>query len=120
MAIFPHKIKNNSCLTPFQVFISGQKRGVNKAIKNELKRRSAIEPEIGHMKNDGHLGRCFLKGAEGDAMNILLVAAAHNLRKVLNWLRSLFARFLRSLLFSNLKAWLDTRPSVSPWLDLEA
>jgi len=26
------------------------------------------------MKSDGHLGRCFLKGAEGDAMNILMVA----------------------------------------------
>jgi len=87
-----------------QVFISGQRRGVTRTIKRELKRRSAIEPEIGHMKNDGHLGRCFLKGAEGDAMNILLVAAGHNLRKILNWLRSLFARFLWRPLIRALKA----------------
>jgi IS5 family transposase len=38
-----------------QVFISGQKRGVTNSIKKLLKRRSAIEPEIGHMKNDGRL-----------------------------------------------------------------
>jgi len=72
------------------------------------------------MKNDGHLGRCYLKGTEGDAMNILLVAAGHNLRKILNWLRYLFARFLRSLLISNLKAWLDARLPVTSRLALDA
>jgi hypothetical protein len=45
-----------------RVFISGQKRGVFGLIKRELKGRSAIEPLIGHMKTDGHLGRCYLKG----------------------------------------------------------
>jgi hypothetical protein len=39
------------------VFISGQKRGVFGIIKRELRRRSAIEPLIGHMKEEGHLGR---------------------------------------------------------------
>ena len=41
---------------PRSVFISGQKRGVFGAIKRQLKRRSAIEPVIGHMKSEGHLG----------------------------------------------------------------
>ena len=41
-----------------RVFISGQKRGVFGAIERELRRGSAIEPVIGHMKTDGHLGRC--------------------------------------------------------------
>lgn len=54
---------------------------VTRAIKRELKRRSAIEPAIGHMKNGGHLGRCYLKGRIGDAMNVVLVACGHNLRK---------------------------------------
>jgi hypothetical protein len=36
-------------------------------IKRELRRRSAIEAVIGHMKTDGHLGRCHLKGRAGDA-----------------------------------------------------
>ncbi len=47
---------------PRRVFISGHKRGVFGPIKRELRRRSAIEPVIGHMKAEGHLGRCFLKG----------------------------------------------------------
>lgn len=70
-----------------KVFISGQKRGVTRSIKKALKRRSAIEPEIGHMKNDGRLRRCFLKGAAGDAINVIMVAAGHNLRKILRKLR---------------------------------
>src|SRR5476651_89819 len=54
---------------PRRVFISGQKRGVFGTIKRELRRRSAVEPLIGHMKEEGHLGRCYLKGRAGDAAN---------------------------------------------------
>jgi IS5 family transposase len=57
---------------PRRVFISGQKRGVFGAIKRELRRRSAIEPVIGHLKAEGHLGRCYLKGRAGDAANAIL------------------------------------------------
>lgn len=67
-----------------QVFISGQKRGVTNSIKKLLKRRSAIEPEIGHMKNDGRLNRNYLKGKMGDIQNVVLCASGHNLRKILN------------------------------------
>ena len=66
-----------------------KKRGVFGAIKRELRRRSAIEAVIGHMKNDGHLGRCYLKGRDGDAANLILTAVGHNLRLVLAWLDSL-------------------------------
>ena len=76
-----HEVKDT------KVFISGQKRGVTRSIKKALKRRSVIEPEIGHMKNDGRLDRCYLKGAVGDAINVVMVAAGHNLRKILNKLR---------------------------------
>ena len=44
-------------------FISGQKRGVVGIIKRELRRRSAIEPLIGHIKDEGHLGRAGGAGA---------------------------------------------------------
>ena len=44
-------------VTQNSFFISGQKRGVTRSIKKALKQRSVIEPEIGHMKNDGRLGR---------------------------------------------------------------
>ncbi len=44
-----------------KIWIAGAKRGVTVAIKKKLKRRNAIEAVIGHMKNDGRLGRNFLK-----------------------------------------------------------
>jgi transposase, IS5 family len=67
-----------------RVFITRQRRGLTPTIRRELRRRSAIEPMIGHMKQDGRLGRNHLLGAAGDAMNALLVAAGHNLRLILN------------------------------------
>jgi transposase, IS5 family len=82
---------------PRRVFISGQKRGVIGVIKRELRRRSAIEPVIGHMKTDGHLGRCYLKGRHGDAANVVLSAVGHNLRLVLAWLRLLLSLILNAL-----------------------
>jgi IS5 family transposase len=44
------------------------------AIKRELRRRSAIEPMIGHLKAEGHLARRYLKGRAGDAANDILSA----------------------------------------------
>ena len=90
--------RGHDAQNPRRVFISGQKRGVFGAIKRELRRRSAIEPVIGHMKNDGHLGRCYLKGRNGDATNAILSAVGHNLRLVLAWLRMLLRLILVALL----------------------
>jgi len=83
---------------PLRVFISGQKRGVFGAIKRELRRRSAIEPVIGHLKSDGHLGRNYLKGRHGDHTNAVLSAVGHNLRLILNWLRLLLSLILLAIL----------------------
>ncbi len=87
-----HDTKN-----PRRIFISGQKRGVFGVIKRELRRRSAIEAVIGHLKAEGHLGRCYLKGREGDAANVVLTAIGHNLRLVLAWLRILLRLILNAL-----------------------
>jgi IS5 family transposase len=45
-----------------------------------------MEPVIGHMKAEGHLGRNVLAGAAGDAINLVLAAAGHNLRLLRAWL----------------------------------
>jgi len=55
-----------------------------------IKRRSAIEPTIGHMKTDGRLGRNPLKGALGDALHAVLCGAGQNIRLLLKRLRLLF------------------------------
>ena len=83
---------------PERVFISGRRRGLTPTMKRELKRRSAIEATIGHMKTDGRLDRNYLLGHSGDAINALLAASGHNLRLVLNTLRALFAFILAALL----------------------
>jgi transposase, IS5 family len=83
---------------PRTVFISGQKRGVVGIIKRELRRRSAIEPVIGHMKAEGHLGRSYLKGQAGDAANAILTAAGYNFRRILDWLRMLLCQIIQALL----------------------
>jgi len=90
--------RGHDAANPRRVFISGQKRGVFGAIKRELRRRSAIEAVIGHMKADGHLGRCYLKGRDGDAANIILTAVGYNLRLVLAWLRELLRLLLIAVL----------------------
>ena len=84
-------------VTDSQIFISGQKRGVNAQLKRLLKRRQAIEPVIGHLKNDGLLGRNYLKGTEGDQMNAMLSCAGHNMRIILKKIRIICADFLRRL-----------------------
>ena len=83
---------------PAQVALSGRSRGLTPQMKRELKRRSAIEPMIGHAKNDGRLGRNHLLGHHGDKINALLAASGHNLRLILNKLRLLFARILAAFL----------------------
>ena len=70
------------------VLISGTRR-LSKMLKRDLRRRAAIEPELGHMKSDGLLGRNFLKGVVGDAQNVILSGAGHNMRKILAHLRAL-------------------------------
>jgi IS5 family transposase len=81
---------------PRRIFISGQKRGVHGVIKRELRRRSAIEAVIGHMKTDGHLGRNYLKGHRGDQANAVLTAVGYNLRLILAWLRLLLRLILQA------------------------
>src|SRR5215213_4512333 len=83
-----------------RVFITRQRRGLTPTIRRELRRRSAIEPMIGHMKADGRRGRNHLLGVTGDAINALLVAAGNNLRMILTWL-SLFVTWLMAVLMSS-------------------
>jgi transposase, IS5 family len=90
--------RGHDVANPHRIFISDQRRGVFGIIKRELRRRSAIEAVIGHMKAEGHLGRCYLKGREGDAANAILTAVGHNLRLVLTWLRILLRLILDALL----------------------
>jgi IS5 family transposase len=78
----------------FKVFTSGQKRRVTPAIKREMKRRAAIEPVIGHIKNEHRMDRNYLAHSKGDAINAVLAAMGYNFRLLLNWLRLLLRLLL--------------------------
>ena len=58
-------------------------RGMSRTKRKRRRRRSAVEPIIGHMKSDHRMGRCFLTGLLGDEINAILAAAGLNLRKLL-------------------------------------
>jgi transposase, IS5 family len=81
-----------------KVLISGSRRGITPRLAKLLRRRSAIEPEIGHMKTEGRLARCSLKGTLGDAIFAVLCGCGHNIRKILAHLRALLTVLLASLL----------------------
>ena len=70
----------------FRVFTSGQKRRVTPQIKREMRRRSAVEPVIGHLKSEHRMGRNYLWHRQGDAINAVLAAAGYNFRRLLKWL----------------------------------
>jgi transposase, IS5 family len=78
----------------FKVYTAGQKRRVTEQIKRQFKRRAAIEPVIGHLKDDHRMGRNHLAHASGDAINAVLAAAGYNFRRLIQWLRLLLLRIM--------------------------
>ena len=78
-----------------KVYISGQKRRVDPSIKRDLRRRSAVEPGIGHLKSEHRMGRNHLAHAAGDANNAVLAAAGYNFRRFPGLAEAIFARLVR-------------------------
>jgi len=78
----------------FKVYTAGQKRRVTDQIKRAFKRRAAIEPVIGHLKEQHRMGRNYLAHTSGDAANVVLAAAGYNFRRLIRWLSLLMLRIL--------------------------
>lgn len=83
----------------FRVFTAGQKRRVTPAIKRLMRRRSAVEPVIGHIKNEHRMGRNHLAGQQGDAINAILAAAGYNFSLLLTWLKAFLRLMIAALLY---------------------
>jgi transposase, IS5 family len=81
-----------------KVYTQGQKRRMTEQIRRELKRRSAVEPVIGHMKAEHRMDRNYLAHSHGDAINAMLAAVGYNFRRLLAWLALLCARILVAFL----------------------
>src|SRR5436305_5581970 len=81
----------------FRVFTSGQKRRMTPTIKRELRRRSAVEPVIGHLKAEHRMQRNYLWHRQGNATNAVLAAVGYNFRRLIQWLRLLLCQILAQL-----------------------
>jgi hypothetical protein len=73
---------------------------LSKQQKDWLKRRSAIESAIGHLKSDHRMDRCWLQVALGDTLHSISCAAGYNLRWLIRAITRLGIRvvFLHLLL----------------------
>ncbi len=89
-----------------EIIHRGKFKRLNATQKGWLKRRSAVEPAIGHLKSDHRMNRCWLKGALGDALHAISCAAGYNIK----WLLRAIARlgikslFLRLFLLASAAA----------------
>jgi transposase, IS5 family len=63
-----------------------------KSLWRWMKRRAAIEPGIGHLKQEHRMDRNRLKGMAGDRINAILSAAGMNFRKLLRFLEEFLRR----------------------------
>ena len=88
-----------------EIIMARQKRGVTPAKRKRQKRRNAIEPIIGHCKNDRKVGpRNWLKDKIGDKINAIAMAIGFNMRKIL---KKIFLRLFYRL-FIILNLWIFT------------
>lgn len=67
------------------------RKKIPEAMRHWWRRRSAIEPVIGHAKEDNRLNRNRLKGKEGDEINAIFSACGFNIRKLLRRFKLLCA-----------------------------
>jgi IS5 family transposase len=66
-------------------------------VKKQLKKRSAIEPVIEHLKSGHRLSRNYLSGVVGDNINVMLAAAGYNFKRLLRKLKYFLLDFLRRI-----------------------
>jgi transposase, IS5 family len=78
-----------------KIFLPHPDKNISKQQRKKHSKRSAIEPVIGHLKQDYRLCRNFLKGIPGDNINVILSAAAWNFRRrIILWLTEAIRRWL--------------------------
>jgi IS5 family transposase len=77
------------------IHVDRRRRGnIGRRLWKRMKHRAAVEPTIGHCKNEHRMERNRLWGEAGDAVNALLSAASMNFGKLLAAFLRLFIRLL--------------------------
>ncbi len=68
-------------------------------LRKGFKRRAAIEPKIGHLKQDHRLSRNFYGGIKGDNINVMLAAAGMNFKRMINIYKKMFFDFFIRMIY---------------------
>lgn len=76
----------------------GKAKRISQQDRRLLRRRQAIEPIIGHLKADHRMGRCHLKGEQGDRLHAVLCAAGYNIKWLLRMIARKGVTFLTTIL----------------------
>ena len=76
--------RGNNYRAKGKIYTPYTKKKITPEIKLMQKRRSAIEPVIGHLKCFGRMSINYLKGIIGDILNPLISAIGFNLRNIAN------------------------------------
>jgi len=92
-----------------------QSKYMQRKLRNAFRRRAAVEPVIGHLKQDHRLCRNYYAGVDGDNINVLLAAAAFNFKRMMNkW--KLFCLFFMDKIFAFIKKCLTPVNLLKPGL----
>lgn len=102
----------------------GKYKSLSANDKKMLKRRQAIEPVIGHLKQDHRMERCHLKGEKGDRLHAVLCAAGYNIKWLLRMIakkgvpfsKHLFLRLLGLQQEAGVQRWQAAVGTVNRWL----
>ncbi|HEX8896269.1 MAG TPA: IS5 family transposase, partial [Terriglobales bacterium] len=100
-------------VAPVQVVHRGKSKTLPCVQRRWLKRRQAIEPIIGHVKQNHGMRRCWLKGQTGDALHAVLCAVGYNLRWLLRAIARLGIKFVFFFLVV-LRLFIDFAPMKLP------
>lgn len=73
-------------------------KNISKSKRKRYKRRAAIEPIIGHLKHDYRMMKNYLKGTAGDAINVMMAAAAMNFKRIMNKWKEQFIFYFKNIL----------------------
>jgi len=96
---YPGKTKINNA----QINMPKPDKNISLSKRKKHRRRAAIEPVIGHLKHDYRMTRNFLKGSYGDAINVMMAAAAMNFKRMMNKWKTEFKLFLSYIFYQIIK-----------------
>ena len=93
--------------------VGARKKKLSRSLRKWFKRRAAIEPVIGHLKEDNRMHRNHYKGMAGDSINATLSATGFNLRKLLAFFLRLLLGRVFALRFAGFRS-IGTKSTFAP------